>query len=152
MRWTGRFLIVLTLFGLGCAPGDWTTKTLTLVDVTGTWEGPFRFIFAGGPQNEKTMMIRFVLQQNGPKVRGQVLATDGTSMGSIEGLVNGEVFNWHSTGQFIGLRPTGQPTLFRGEATVKSDEMGGRADGNVCPCTFALRRVSPQAIGEKKLQ
>jgi len=42
MRWTGRFLFVLTLLSLGCARGDWTTETLTLVDITGTWEGPFR--------------------------------------------------------------------------------------------------------------
>src|SRR6516165_2895547 len=40
MRWTRAFLIVLALFSLGCVRGDWT-ETLTLVDVTGTWEGRF---------------------------------------------------------------------------------------------------------------
>jgi hypothetical protein len=43
MRWTGRFLVVLGVLSLGCARGDWTTETLTLVDVTGTWEGQFRY-------------------------------------------------------------------------------------------------------------
>jgi len=43
MRWTRHFLIVLTLLSLGCARGDWTTETLTLVDVTGAWEGPVRW-------------------------------------------------------------------------------------------------------------
>jgi len=36
LRWTGQLLIVLALSSLGCARGDWTTETLTLVDVTGT--------------------------------------------------------------------------------------------------------------------
>jgi len=40
MRWTRRFLVVLALLSLGCARGDWTTETLTQVDVTGTWEEP----------------------------------------------------------------------------------------------------------------
>ena len=68
MRWTGPFLIVLTLLSLGCARGDWTTETLTLVDVTGTWEGQFRFGGPGGGAAERT--TRWVLQQKGGKVRG----------------------------------------------------------------------------------
>ena len=43
-------MIVLTLLSLGCALGDWTTATMTLVDVTGTWEGPFRFMGQLAPQ------------------------------------------------------------------------------------------------------
>src|SRR5262249_4897511 len=35
MRWTAPFLLVLALLSLGCARGDWTSQTLTLVDVTG---------------------------------------------------------------------------------------------------------------------
>ena len=35
MRWTEAILIALALLSLGCARGDWTTETLTLVDVTG---------------------------------------------------------------------------------------------------------------------
>jgi len=147
MRWTRRFLIVLTLLSLGCARGDWTTRDLTLVDVTGTWEEHFRFLAAGGAQ-ERT--IRFVLQQNRPKVKGEVQRLDGTSMGSVEGLINGEVFNWNSTGQFISFRVGNQS--YRGEATINCDEMSGRAEGYVCPCTLLLRRVRPEAIGEKKTQ
>src|SRR5262250_1158482 len=70
MRWTRRLLTVLTLLSLGCARGDWTTETLTLVDVTGTWEGPFVLRPSGGAAYERR--IRWVLQQNGPKVTGRV--------------------------------------------------------------------------------
>ena len=67
MRWTGRFLVVLALLSLGCARGDWTTETLTLVDVTGTWEGPIRFgVGSGVGGYERT--TRWVLQQTGQKV------------------------------------------------------------------------------------
>jgi len=41
LRFTGRLLLILALSSLGCARGDWTTETLTLVDLTGTWEGSF---------------------------------------------------------------------------------------------------------------
>src|SRR5215468_9277076 len=67
MRWTRRLLTVLTLLSLGCARGDWTTETLTLVDVTGTWEGSFRFSI--GPIGRP---MRWVLQQKGGKVKGEV--------------------------------------------------------------------------------
>src|SRR5262252_9072597 len=94
MRWTRRFLIVLTLFCLGCARGDWTTETLTLVDITGTWDGPFR-LSAGGTGYERA--TRWVLQQTGQKVRGEVQGPDGAPLGSVEGLVNGETFNLKMT-------------------------------------------------------
>ena len=134
---------------LGCARGDWTTQDLTLVDVTGTWEGPFRLsgsqsgIFSG----ERT--TRWVLRQKGAKVRGEVQGPDGAVWGSVEGLVNGEAFGWHVTGKFWSGAPD---RSYRGNATVNSDELSGRADGFGCPCTFILRRVSPEAIGEKKAQ
>ena len=38
-RWTESLLIVLAFPSLGCARGDWISETLTLVDVTGSWEG-----------------------------------------------------------------------------------------------------------------
>ena len=95
MRWTGRSLIVLALLSLGCARGDWTTETLTLVDITGTWEGPFRVDVW---HIERT--IRWVLQQNGPKVTGRVEGVDGAPIGTIEGRVKGEVFGWSLTGAF----------------------------------------------------
>src|SRR5262249_17803934 len=145
MRWTGPFLIVLTLLSLGCARGDWTTETLTLVDVTGTWEGSFRTV-AG---TERT--TRWVLQQKGAKVRGEVQGPDGAPVGSVEGLVNGEVFSWQLNGHLMRLTWGNPPSRsYRGEATVNSDEFSGRADGLACPCTFILRRVSAEAIKDKK--
>jgi len=108
MRWTGRFLIVLALLSLGCARGDWTTETLTLVDVTGTWEGPFR---VGSYERAE----RWVLQQKGGKVWGEVQGSDGTPIGSIEGLVNGEAFNWRMTATKLasGGRRRARPTVVR---------------------------------------
>lgn len=59
-RW--HLLLVLALFSLGCARGDWTTETLTLVDVTGTWEGAFQF---QGMTRGLERNTRWVLQQKG---------------------------------------------------------------------------------------
>ena len=47
-RLTGQLMIMLALSSLGCARGDWTTETLTLVDVPGTWEGSFRYLGMSG--------------------------------------------------------------------------------------------------------
>jgi hypothetical protein len=147
MRWTGKVLIVLALSSLGCARGDWVSETLTLVDVTGTWEGPFRF--APGGLGERRM--RWVLQQKGPKVRGEVQGVDGAPWGSVEGLVNGEAFNWQVTA--INFTWANAPRRsYSGEGTVNSDELSGRANGQGCPCTFLLRRVNTDAIREKKAQ
>jgi len=142
---------VLTLLSLGCARGDWTTETLTLVDVTGTWKGQFRL---DGPNARGTERpTRWVLQQKGGKVRGQVQGPDGVSVGSIEGLVNGEVFSWNLTGPFVSIWAGGSPSRsYRGETTVNSDEMSGRADGIGCPCTLTLRRAGSEALREKKAQ
>src|SRR5262245_55694524 len=99
MRWIGKFLIVLALLSLGCARGDWISETLTLVDVTGTWEAPVRFT-VGSVDRRATVerRTRWVLQQKGAKVRGEVQGLDGAPWGSVEGLVNGEVFSWKLTG------------------------------------------------------
>jgi len=152
LRWTGHLLIVLALSSLGCAPGDWTTETLTLVDVTGTWEGPFRFTAGGTGSAERT--VRWALQQKGGKVRGEVQGLDGAPLASIEGVVNGEVFRWQLTGPFVRFSSSGNlpSRSYSGETTVNSDEMSGRADGYFCPCTLLLRRVSTDAIKEKKPQ
>jgi hypothetical protein len=67
-----------------------------LVDVTGTWEGSFRFTSA---YSSKERPVRWVLQQNGAKVKGDMHALDGAPpIASIEGLVNGEVFSWTASG------------------------------------------------------
>ena len=148
VRWTGRLLIVLALFSLGCAWGDWTTETLTLVDVTGMWEGPFVIRPSGGAGYERR--IRWVLQQNGPKVTGRVEGLGGVPIGTIEGRVKGEVFGWRLTGAFVSTVLGRTPSqTYRGDATVNSDELSGRADGWGCPCTLLLRRVTTEAVREK---
>jgi hypothetical protein len=145
LRWTGLLLIVLALFG--CARGDWINETLTLVDVTGTWEGAFQF---QGMTRGLERNTRWVLQQKGGKVRGEAQGPDGAPLASIEGLVNGEVFSWQLTGPFV-LLPGGSASSrsYRGETTVNSDEMSGRADGQFCPCTVLLRRLGSEASGKK---
>src|SRR5262245_47721765 len=108
MRWTGRFLIVLTFFSLGCARGDWTTETLTLVDVTGTWEGIFKL----RGRIERT--ARWVLQQKGGKVKGEAQVPDGAPLASIEGLVNGDRSTPRSgTGSPYRYRPSRPTTSVR---------------------------------------
>ena len=148
MRWTRAFVIVLTLLSLGCARGDWTTETLTLIDVTGTWEGSF----AVQPGVGLGQTTRWVLQQKGGKVRGEVQGPDGMPLASIEGLVNGEVFSWQTDGRFPKLAVGGAPSRkYRGESTITLDEMSGPADGLLCPCRVSLRRVGSDA-GAKKTQ
>jgi hypothetical protein len=136
MRWTGPLVIVLALSSIGCARGDWTTETLTLVDVTGTWEGIVR-------TNNLERVTTWALRQKGGKVRGELQALDGAPRGSIEGVVNGEVFSWRLTGPFVQF-PGGSAPIrsYRGEATISLDEMSGRADGPGCPCTVRLRRAA----------
>jgi hypothetical protein len=147
MRWAGRFLIVLALLTLGCARGDWISETLTLVDVTGTWEGLFR---VDGYRIERT--IRYVLQQKGEKVRGEVQGADGAPIASIEGLVNGEVFSWRLTGPFIVITGGGYSSSrsYDGETPVINDELNGPVHGPGCPCTLLLRRMNTEAIKEKQ--
>jgi hypothetical protein len=145
MRWTGKFLIVLALSSLGCARGDWVSETLTLVDVTGTWDGSFYFLTTGNVERR----MRWVLQQNGPKVRGEVQGVDGAPWGSVEGLVNGEVFSWQVTA--INVSWANAPLRsYIGEGTVNSDELSGRANGLGCPCNLVLHRVGSGAISPRR--
>ena len=139
MIWaTRRILIVLALLSLGCVRGDWINETLTLVDVTGTWEGVFRT-----PGYERT--IRWVLQQKGGKVRGEAQTLDGVSVGSIEGLVKGDVFSWQLTGPFVPIYNYTASRSYRGDAAITLDEMRGQADGPGCRCSYVLRRAAPDA-------
>ena len=126
MRWTGRLLIVLALSSLGCFRSDWISETLTLVNVTGTWEGSFRY----GNTEQTT---RWVLQQNGPKVTGELSWSRGH--GRVEGVVNGEVLALS-----VGIRA---------ELAVDGDEMWGNTDDPlfaataICrPCFLRFRRES----------
>jgi len=128
-------LILLALSSLGCAGGNRTSRVSPLVDVTGTWEGTFYF----AASSERS--VRWVLQQNGAKVRGEVHGPSGTA--SIEGLVNGELLDWTLTGPFVKFA-SGTPltNTYQGEATVNTDQLSGRASGMHCPCTVSLRRVN----------
>ena len=146
MRWAGQLLIVLALSSLGCARGDWINETLTLADVTGTWEGQFHFRGLGGGS---VRPIRFVLQQNGQRVRGEVQGPDGAPIGTFEGRVNGEVLSWQMSGQWKLPSGSSPSASYSGETTANGDELSGSADGYLCPCPFLLRRVGTQAIREK---
>jgi len=137
-------LILLALSSLGCAGGDRTSRGSTpAVDVTGTWEGSFYF------STGRELPSRWVLQQDGAKVRGEVHGPSGTA--SIEGLVNGEVLDWTLSGPFVKFA-SGTPltNTYRGEATINTDQLSSRASGVHCPCTVSLRRVNTDASREKK--
>jgi len=146
MRWTGPFLIVLTLLSLGCARGDWISETLTLVDVTGSWEGSVRFLGMSGGSLE--LQTRWDLQQKGGKVTGEAQDSSASAAGFIEGRVDGDVFRFklNRRGKWTSSVSHG------GEVTVILDEMNGRLDGPGCPCTLLLRRVTTEAIKDKKTQ
>lgn len=143
MRWIGPLLIALALWVSGCARDDWTTKTLTLVDVTGTWEGVFKF---SEPTRGLERTTRWVLRQKGGRVTGEAEGLDGAQLAPIEGLVNGEVLSWQLTGQFFKWA---RGRSYRGEATITLDEMSSRADGPNCPCTVLLRRAGDDARGKE---
>src|SRR5262245_19203332 len=136
-------VILLAVSSLGCAGGDRTSRVSPLVDVTGTWEGTFQF----ATSSERS--VRWVLQQNGEKVRGEVHGPAGTA--SIEGLVNGDLVEWTLIGPFVKFG-SGTPltNTYRGEATVNTDQLSSRASGMYCPSTVSLRRVNTDASKEKK--
>jgi len=132
MRTTGWLAVVLfALASAGCASGDdWITRTQTLVNVTGRWDGTYE---ARASASNVTKQIRLTLWQNGPKVKGQGVLS--TSEFSVDGAVEGEVFS-------------GQIGPIRFDLTVTGNEMNemtGRAEGSplVCPgsCRVKLNRV-----------
>jgi len=133
----GRFLLVLVaILAFGCAPrGDWISQTLTLVDVSGTWEGTIWGQGAGTGQMARS--IRLVLRQRGTRVTGEVdggAAFFGVGSRNVDGVVNGDVFTF-------------QVATFRGQATVDGAEMNAQGTGGAgifgaaCPCSIVLRRV-----------
>src|SRR5215470_7586052 len=66
MRAMWAFVATALLFASGCAvQKDWIDRTLVTVDVTGVWEGTFAGTGGSGD-------VRFVLQQQGPKVTGEM--------------------------------------------------------------------------------
>lgn len=129
MRLTGWLAVVLfALTSVGCASGDdWITRTQTLVNVTGRWDGTYE---ARASTSNVTKQMRLTLWQNGPKVKGQGVLS--TTEFSVDGAIEGEVFS-------------GQIGPIRFDLTVTGNEMAGRAEGSplVCPgsCRVKLNRV-----------
>jgi hypothetical protein len=114
--------MVTLVVSLGCAKSDWIQQTLVTVDVTGTWEGSRG---RGGSAYSGGIVI-FTLQQNGPKVTGQLRSPEGGSF-PIEGTVNGDVFSFHSG-------------PWKGELQVSGDEMRGSGTGTTGIFSYYLRR------------
>ena len=143
------FVATALVFVSGCAvQKDWIDRTLVTVDVTGVWEGTFAGTGGSGG-------VRFVLQQQGPKVTGEMeipavpTAPPGPTgpLGvrpppsvsarqievagglRIEGTVSGDTFTF----QFVKA-PYGS-----GEFQVNGDEMIGSWSG-LYKQTATLRR------------
>jgi len=133
MTRTGWLLILLVaLATVGCARGGWISETMTLVDVTGTWNGTVYMrggnCFGGGC--ERT--LRADLMQRGAAVTGNVegkifTQLGGGGSGPVEGMVTGEVLSFKLP--------------FHGAVTVVGDDMSGPLEGLPnCPCDIVLHR------------
>ena len=59
------FVAIALVLGSCVRQQDWIDRTLVTVDVTGVWEGTFTGTGGSGD-------VRFVLQQQGPKVKGEI--------------------------------------------------------------------------------
>jgi len=130
-----RWLLIglLALASAGCPRRDWVGDLLVLTDVTGTWEGWVR----GGGLPADRYPITMVLQQNGPKVTGELSWSRG--QGRVEWIVAGEVLTLS-----VGIRA---------ELAVDGDEMWSRTDDRLfaptvpCrPCYLRFRRGSPALV------
>jgi hypothetical protein len=128
MRRIGYVLIMLVaIVDVGCAPkGDWISGTLTLVNLTGTWEGTVEGLKSFGGPIMPARSMRLRLQQRGARVTGEAEA-GGRAAGRVDGLVQGDVFTF-------------QWGEIRGEAAVDEAEMKGQFDGYGCPCSIVLHR------------
>jgi hypothetical protein len=131
MKKPGWLAVVLFALGsFGCAPrSDWT-DTLTLVNVTGRWEGTWEASLMANNAGNVARQIRLTLQQNGSKVKGKGDLSGPAGSGlSVDGDVSGEVFS-------------GVIGRIRFELTVAGNEMTGPAEGTTqCPCRIKLHRV-----------
>ena len=142
MRAMWAFVAIALVLGSCVRQQDWIDRTLVTVDVTGVWEGTFTGTGGSGD-------VRFVLQQQGPKVKGEIkLPTVPTAPPEgrpppsvsarridaegglrIEGTVSGDTFTF----QFVKA-PYGS-----GEFQVNGDEMIGSWSG-LYKQTATLRR------------
>ena len=77
MRAIARMILVAALVcGSGCARSDWIDRTLVTVDVTGRWIGD-----ASGGSAMGGASYEFVLEQQGPKVKGSMRRSGQTIQG-----------------------------------------------------------------------
>ena len=117
-------IVVALVFASGCVKQqDWIDRTLVTVDVTGVWEGTFTGTNGSGG-------VRFVLQQQGAKVKGEMriyrlpvgpperAIAEGAIR--IEGTVSGDAFTFQMVDTQIVKGPQGY-----GEFQVNGDEMIG---------------------------
>jgi hypothetical protein len=112
------------LIGSACARHDWIEETLVTVDVTGVWRGDSGrggSAYGGGS-------IELTLEQNGPKVTGQVRSFAGGHV-PIEGTVNGDKLSLHNAKGFTA------------ELQVNGDEMTGSSTGATGIMSYHLRRA-----------
>jgi len=113
MRAMWALVATALVFGSGCAKQDWIDRTLVTVDVTGVWEGT-------QARTGRTVPVVFVLQQQGPKVTGEMRGLGAWPNASaesipIQGTVNGDT---------LSLREVSGQTL-RVVLQVNGDEMTG---------------------------
>ena len=100
----GLLVLVVLVFGSGCAKSDWIERTLVTVDVTGTWSG--RVAAGAGALGGPAGALWFDLKQQGATVKGflQYQGPGGVGLpmesAPLDGTVTGDVFRFkqRSTG------------------------------------------------------
>jgi|SRR5215475_5084862 len=117
---------LLLVFGAsGCPRSDWIQSTLVTVDVTGVWRGNVTRPGSYGPGS-----LELVLQQNGPKVTGQLSFSPGPAKNEpIEGTIAGDVLRFQTAKKQI-----------TGELQVNGDDMVGSGIVGSIPASFNLSR------------
>jgi len=128
MRAMLAFVATALVLASGCAQKDWIDRTLVTVDVTGVWEGRQDF----GTSGSRDIVI--VLQQQGPKVTGEIRGYSSAGSGSagstpIQGTVNGDTLNLRTRWMSVVLQ-------------VNGDEMTGSGDGANRSFQMSLHRQS----------
>ena len=133
----GLLVLVVLIFGAGCAKSDWIERTLVTVDVTGTWHGS---LTGGG--NQSTGFLSLEMEQQGSAVKGSVelnatgwvrQAYGRTSARPIAGTVAGDVLRFKEMNGNL-----------EGEVRVNGDEMTGHLwVGGMWP--ISLRRIDPSS-------
>jgi len=132
MRAALGVILASFVFASGCAPAqqDWIDRTLTMVDVTGVWDGLLTY-----------GRVEVDLKQEGAKVTG-VLKGIRNFDGNLEppipivGTVNGDALSFHEASGYRGM-----PLLV--EVRVNGDEMTGSGRRQLS-WAITLRRRPPQ--------